>query len=247
MDRYWLLTWATYGTWLPGDARGFVSSVRDGPGARVRHNQPATPYDADMQGLQRSARRLLKGSPITLQLEQATVLLRQFQETAAYRRWLLAAVAIMATHVHLVVGVPGDPDPADLLGDFKSYGSRALNRRWGKPLSQTWWVESGSRRRLPDLAAVLAAIEYVRNQLNPLIVWVPQPGERGALALKFTHNFSRPRHRRACVVRPSSRARGPASRAGGRSCGSGGRPGGPGRRRSHGRSGLHEPCGSARR
>ena len=26
--RYWLLTWTTYGTWLPGDDRGFVSPVR---------------------------------------------------------------------------------------------------------------------------------------------------------------------------------------------------------------------------
>jgi hypothetical protein len=29
MDRYWLLTRTTYGTWLPGDVRGFVSRVRD--------------------------------------------------------------------------------------------------------------------------------------------------------------------------------------------------------------------------
>src|SRR5947209_816005 len=27
MDRYWFLTWTTYGTWLPGDARGFVGRV----------------------------------------------------------------------------------------------------------------------------------------------------------------------------------------------------------------------------
>jgi hypothetical protein len=26
--RYWFLIWTTYGTWLPGDDRGFVSPVR---------------------------------------------------------------------------------------------------------------------------------------------------------------------------------------------------------------------------
>lgn len=26
--RCWLLTWTTYGTWLPGEDRGFVSPVR---------------------------------------------------------------------------------------------------------------------------------------------------------------------------------------------------------------------------
>jgi hypothetical protein len=23
MDKYWLVTWVTYGSWLPGDPRGF--------------------------------------------------------------------------------------------------------------------------------------------------------------------------------------------------------------------------------
>jgi hypothetical protein len=32
VDRVWMITWTTYGTRLPGDARGFVSNVRDGPG-----------------------------------------------------------------------------------------------------------------------------------------------------------------------------------------------------------------------
>ena len=29
MDRHWFLTWTTYGSWLPGDPRGFVSQLRD--------------------------------------------------------------------------------------------------------------------------------------------------------------------------------------------------------------------------
>jgi REP element-mobilizing transposase RayT len=172
MDRYWLLTSTTYGTWLPGDSRGFVSNVREGAGPEVRHNQPGTAIDADMPGLVASSRATLKCPPILLVLEQAQALLAQFHETAAYRGWQLLAVAVMANHFHIVVGVPGDPDPADLLRDFKSYGSRALNRAWSKPASGTWWTESGSRRKLPDEAAVLAAVRYVKEQFNPLVVWV---------------------------------------------------------------------------
>jgi hypothetical protein len=59
MDRYWLLTWTTYGTWLPGDKRGFVSPVRTGAGSERRHNQPGTPYDADMPRLQSYGSRTL--------------------------------------------------------------------------------------------------------------------------------------------------------------------------------------------
>jgi REP element-mobilizing transposase RayT len=172
MDRYWLLTWTTYGTWLPGDERGFVSNVRAASGAGVRHNLPGAPCDAGIPELRQYMEARLKCPPIYLHADQAAALLDQFQETARYRSWLLTAAAIMRNHVHLVVGVPGDPDPSDLLGDLKSYGSRALNRRWGKPASGTWWTEAGSKRKLPNEAAVLGAIQYVRGQANPLVVSV---------------------------------------------------------------------------
>jgi REP element-mobilizing transposase RayT len=170
-DRFWLLTTTTYGDWLPGDERGFVSNVRDGPGAEVRHNIPGTPYDRNMPALEQAARTKLKCAPIRLLREQAEKLWQQFQETAAYRRWQLLAVGIMAQHVHIVVGVPGDPKPEDLLRDFKSYGSRALNGHWPRPASGTWWTESGSKRKLPNEAAVLAAINYVLQQEHPLLIW----------------------------------------------------------------------------
>src|SRR5262249_34461296 len=100
MDRYWLLTSTTYATWLPGERKGFVSNVRDGPGPEVRHNSPGTPCDADMPGLERHATQNLKGPPVYLTREQAETLLNQFQETATYRGWQLLAVAIMANHFH---------------------------------------------------------------------------------------------------------------------------------------------------
>jgi REP element-mobilizing transposase RayT len=96
--------------------------------------------------------------PIYLTLDQAVALLPQFQQTASYRNWILLAVAIMANHAHVVVGVPGDPNPGDLLRDFKSYASRVLNRRWGTPPSDTWWTESGSMQKLPDEPALRAGV-----------------------------------------------------------------------------------------
>jgi REP element-mobilizing transposase RayT len=181
MDRYWLLTWTTYATWLPGDSRGFVSNVAERPEKGMRHNVPKTPYDADSPPLREYMRGRIKGEPVYLDRSQADVLLGQFQETAAYRGWSLLAAAVMPNHVHLVAAVPGDPDPAALLRDFKSYGSRALNRRWREPAGKTWWTESGSRRKLKDEAAVTAAVRYVQRQHNALAVWTPEPpGERGA-------------------------------------------------------------------
>jgi hypothetical protein len=114
----------------------------------------------------------MNGPPIFLVVEQANAMLAQFHETSSVRDWLLIAVAIIRNHVHVEVGVPGDPDPEVLLRDYKAYASRSLNSKWPKPASGTWWTESGSKRKLKDETAVLAAAKYIRDQEFPLVVWI---------------------------------------------------------------------------
>jgi len=177
MERYWLLSSTFYGNRLPGDPRGFVSRVRDlrpgdPSGARHEHDVPGTPVDADLPGLHRSAQEQLKGPPVRVVRGQAEALVRQFRETAGHRGWLLFAAAVMEDHVHLVVGVCGDPLPRKILGDFKAYGSRSLTRGWDTPPGGTWWTYGGSKRKLPDARAVRAAIQYVRDQPGALVVWL---------------------------------------------------------------------------
>jgi REP element-mobilizing transposase RayT len=178
MFRHWLLTSSFYGTWLPGDRRGFVGRVRDvrpedGPtSSRIEHNIPGTPYDEDMPGLERASAELMKGPPIYVKAEHGEILIRQFRETAAFRKWKILAAAVMANHIHLVVETPDDADPTKVLGDFKAYGSRALTARFGKPKPGTWSTYNGSKRLLPDEQAVVAAINYVlHKQDGPLAIF----------------------------------------------------------------------------
>jgi len=190
----WLLTWTTYGTWLPGDERGFVGYVRneepadsrqrlddasraDDASRRVIHNTPGTPYDRSIPALKRYAQQQMKEAPVWLDLPQAEAFLAEAQRTAVYRQWRLLAAAIMANHVHLIVEVPEDLSGERLLQEFESYGSRILNQQFGKPASGTWWTKSGSTRLLPTDRAVTAAVEYVRRQHRPLMVWVWIAGE----------------------------------------------------------------------
>ncbi len=183
MDRYWLLTNTCYGNWLPGDARGFVGRVWEhrpldpDEKPRVNHDLPGTPYDEKLPGLEEAARGKMKGLPIHLTTAQAETLLTQFQETAGFRGWEIRAVAIMYNHFHIVVGVVGDPAPSEILGDFKSWGTRTLSKEFGAPPAQTWWTERGSKRKLPTEEAVAAAIHYLLyEQPDLLLTWSPETG-----------------------------------------------------------------------
>lgn len=181
----WLITSTTYGTWLPGDARGFVGRVwekrNDDPATdsrRVEHDESATPFDRDIPGLRAASKALMKGKPVLLNAEQAQAALTQFQETASFRGWNLLAAAVMANHFHLVVTAPATLLTENLLRDFKSYASRVLNQHWSKPTSGTWWTASGSRRRLPNDHAIEAAIRYVWNQDRVLARWIASAYEQ---------------------------------------------------------------------
>jgi REP element-mobilizing transposase RayT len=181
MQRYWLLTNTCYGNWLPGDARGFVGRVwehrSDDPAKqrRVSHNRPEESYDRAMPGLEGKSRRLMLGPPIRLTKSHAEVVLAQFQETARFRQWELNAVSIMFNHFHIVAGANEELRPAKILGDFKSWTTRRLNERFGRPDSETWWTERGSKRPLPDEQAIAAAVRYVlQRQPGPLVTRSPE-------------------------------------------------------------------------
>jgi REP element-mobilizing transposase RayT len=124
-----------------------------------------------MQGLYRSALASMKGDVISITQEQAEVLLRQFLETSTIRQWPMLAVAIMCDHIHIVIQVPDNADPEKVLGDIKAYGSRVLNRHWGKPDSGIWWTSRGSKRPKKDDAAIRNAVVYVLTQENPHVIW----------------------------------------------------------------------------
>ena len=106
-------------------------------------------------------------------------------KSAAYRGWVLDAVAVQPTHVHIVVGVKADPPGTVLLRDFKSYGSRALNASEGTEAPPKWWAERGSTRFLTGEQSRLGAIRYTRDQDAPLVVWLGSADSAGVTGRVF--------------------------------------------------------------
>jgi REP element-mobilizing transposase RayT len=179
----WLLTNTTYGTWLPGDERGSVTSVRDRrasdpvTAARLEHDRPGEPWEPSREGLRRSAQKLMKGPSIYLTLRQAETLLAQFLETAEHREWVMLAASIMANHYHLVIQASDDWRADRILADLKAYATRRLSSAYGPPASETWWTGKGSTRWLRDDRAIADGIDYVvYKQPQPLVVWSTELG-----------------------------------------------------------------------
>ena len=170
-DRVWFLTWTTYGTWLPGDDRGFVSPKFEKTQPEERHNIRGTAIDAGRPALRKLAHAKLKGPPVLLTAEQANCVAHQFRVTAEHRNWTLVCLAVMSNHAHLLVGVQNDPDPGHLMRDFKAYGSRALNECFERPQGGTWWTEQGSKRLVREQRHFDAVRRYIRNQHGALVVW----------------------------------------------------------------------------
>ena len=105
----------------------------------------------------------------------------QLHETARHRSRQIDALAVQMNHIHLVFGTVGDPDPDTMLGDWKAYCSRALNRMigWTPPDPRpVWWERDGSKRVCPTSQARANRIRYVRDQEKPLVVWLSTEAEQ---------------------------------------------------------------------
>ena len=170
--RTWLLTWTTYGEWLPGDDRGFVSRV---PGEKDTHpvpNIPGTPYPADQKEVQAAAEERMSGTPVRLTADHAKVVYESFFDLCARHDIALLAASVMANHAHVLC--QSDKDGAELLQLFKGNTSHALGKSFQLTDAPRWWTKSGSKRFVKPGADLAPAIEYVQNQKGSLFAggWV---------------------------------------------------------------------------
>src|SRR5437016_205422 len=91
------LTWHTYGTWLPGDERGWVDRRKPD-------------VQAGSGGLERYAKSMLVQEMVVLSLEQRRLVGRVIRQHCRIRGWRLHALNVLRTHVHLVITADVAPE-----------------------------------------------------------------------------------------------------------------------------------------
>lgn len=146
----YFITFHTYGTWLPGDARGTVSRDCNAYGEHRRG-----PCDA----LEERSRGLLRSPPVVLDLAERVVVLEAFEEVCRYRAWSLRAAHIRSNHVHAVL--TANAAPGRIMGDLKAWATRRVVEAGHRPPGARLWVRQGSARHLWRPTAVAAACSYV--------------------------------------------------------------------------------------
>lgn len=148
----YLLTWTTYGTWLSGDRRKWVS--RKDSGANV-------PYKAPASHLQATMKPLMKESSVRFSCDAKAIVRRSIEKSCEVKNWALHALAVQSNHVHVVLTVY-ESSPDDVMKRLKAYASRAMNAELGR--RKRWWTRHGSTRYLTTPQSMQRAVEYVENQ-----------------------------------------------------------------------------------
>ena len=149
------LTWTTYGTWLPGDARGWIKSG-------VLGIQPPD------RALEQHAREMMVESEVHLTPEQRGAVEQTIRKHCHIRNWMLHAVNVRSNHVHVVVTCACGGEKA--MDELKLWGSRSLSDLAGlttpvarKAGRRHWWTEKGDVNAIDEPRYLENAVEYVTN------------------------------------------------------------------------------------
>jgi REP element-mobilizing transposase RayT len=147
------IIWTTYGTWLPGDARGWIA-------AGVWGIQAPDPER------ERQARALMAEDAVWLSPEQREIVEQAIRDHCGHARWMLQAVKVRTNHVHVVVTV--DCDPRLARDQMKSWAARRLSDAAGlttpvarKAGRRHWWTEGGDIETIWDDKYFENAVHYV--------------------------------------------------------------------------------------
>ena len=143
----YFLTWCTYGTWLPGDCRGWVE---------YQHGWqlPAPPLEIEC-----AARMTEDACRLTPQ--QCAAVDAQISETCRHRGWELHAVNGRSNHIHVVVSA-FNIQPRKIRIDLKAWATRCLKNTF-EPQRVNWWADRGSIRYLFNDQALKSAILYTTD------------------------------------------------------------------------------------
>ncbi len=149
----YFLTWTTYGTWLPGDARGWVKKGVLG----IQESDPERALAAEAA---------MAEPAVVLTSAQRVLVEDTIRDHCRRRGWTLHAVNARTNHVHVVVTAERDAD--EVMDQLKAWCARKLSDQAGltQPVARKagrrrWFTEGGDKEKIEDEEHLANAIRYV--------------------------------------------------------------------------------------
>ena len=143
----YFLTWTTYGTWLPGDERGWHSTESRDP------EQPVRGYVIHSQ-------YLMKETEFRLTPELRKTIHTCILDHCAFRTWTVHALNVRSNHIHIVLTAKRFR-PEKIRDQLKSWCTRTLSAVGVN--RNRFWTQGGSCRWINQEDDLWAAISYVRD------------------------------------------------------------------------------------
>ena len=143
-------TWTTYGTWLPGDPRGWYEPRRG-----VQLGDRLKELSAYLRAVE---------SPFRLDHAQRLLVEGTIEDHCRIRKWKLHAVNCRSNHVHALVTAVGR-DIEVPREQFKTWCTRKLKelqRNLGvRQIRDDWWTERGWDEFIDDEPGFAEVLGYI--------------------------------------------------------------------------------------
>lgn len=162
-ERWWLVTWTTYGTWLPGDPRGFQTwRGREyvPPPQRYANPEEAIYQPEPYQELHQRSREVMTELPSTLAPAERKVAAEAMVTECTLLPLVPSVLAVEENHVHLLLRV-GSYSLRTAAGRLKAAASRHLHTSGFS--RQKIWCQGCHLKSKDDARALRAAFDYVRR------------------------------------------------------------------------------------
>jgi|SRR5580700_3082578 hypothetical protein len=139
MTVWWLITWGTYGSWLPGDPRGFRTWRRREyvPPPYGRAESGEATYDPSAYAQRNEvARNRLTSNPVSLKLAERRQACSALVAEIATLRIVPAILAVATHHAHFISQF-GELEIRPTIGRIKAAATRSFNEA-SFGLSSVW-------------------------------------------------------------------------------------------------------------
>jgi REP element-mobilizing transposase RayT len=149
----YFLTWSCYGTRLHGDERGTVDDDHN------EFDSPPLPTNSARRAYEEE---LLRTTPVILTDDMRIAVSSVIRRHCEIRGWVIHALNVRTTHVHVVLGA--EEDPHKIEGQLKAWATRRLRKSGLAGADTPIWTRRGSTRYLWDQTSLVNTVDYVMNE-----------------------------------------------------------------------------------